>query len=51
MTATSAAELARGARVDELILMHFALRYSGRYAALVDEARAIFPNVSAVLDQ
>ncbi len=47
MTATQAAELAAQARVDELILIHFASRYAGRYEPLVEEARAIFPKVSA----
>jgi ribonuclease Z len=47
MTASQAAEFARAANVDELILIHFASRYAGRYGQLVDEARAIFPNVSA----
>src|SRR5262249_9072317 len=49
MTATQAAELARDARVGELVLIHFASRYEGRYDALVAEARAIFPRVSAVI--
>jgi ribonuclease Z len=49
MTATQAGELAREARAEELVLMHFAPRYAGNYAALVEEARAVFPNVSAVL--
>jgi ribonuclease Z len=48
MTATRAAEYAAAARVDQLILMHFGSRYSGRYHELLDEARAIFPRVSAV---
>jgi ribonuclease Z len=50
MTATQAAEFATLAKVDELILMHFASRYAGRYESLVDEARAVFPNVSAHLE-
>ena len=50
MTATQAAELARAAKVEELVLMHFAPRYAGNYAALVEEARALFPKVSAELD-
>jgi ribonuclease Z len=50
MTATQAAEFARAARVDELVLIHFAKRYEGHYHALIEEARAIFPKVSAVLD-
>ncbi len=49
MTATQAAEFAGLARVDRLALMHFAPRYAGRYDALVEEARAAFPNVSAEL--
>ena len=47
MTATQAAEFAREADVEELILIHFAARYEGKYEALVDEARAVFPRVSA----
>ena len=47
MTATQAAEFAREAGVEELVLIHFATRYQGRYEALVDEARSIFPNASA----
>jgi ribonuclease Z len=51
MTASDAARLARLARVQELILMHFAPRYRGRYHELVEEARALFPHVSADLDE
>jgi ribonuclease Z len=47
MTATQAAEFARAADVEELVLIHFASRYEGRYQSLVDEARAIFPSASA----
>lgn len=47
MTAAQAAEFARLAEVDELVLIHFATRYAGRYDVLLDEARAIFPNASA----
>ena len=43
MTATHAAELALAARVEELVLIHFAPRYKGRYEQLLEEARAIFP--------
>jgi ribonuclease Z len=49
MTATQAAEFARLARVEELILIHFASRYAGRYQTLLEEAAAVFPKVSAVL--
>ena len=47
MTATQAAEFAREAEVEELVLIHFASRYKGQYEALLEEARAIFPNTSA----
>lgn len=49
MTTADAANLARLARVEQLVLIHFAGRYAGRYDALVDEARAIFPRVTAEL--
>jgi ribonuclease Z len=51
MTAIQAAELAVAARVEELVLIHFAPRYKGRYQELVEEARAIFPRTSAELGQ
>lgn len=47
MTAPQAAELATLAGVEELVLIHFASRYRGRYELLLDEARAIFPRASA----
>lgn len=46
-TARQAAEFARDAAVGELVLIHFASRYAGRYDLLVDEARAIFANTRA----
>ena len=49
MTATQAAELAVAARVEELVLIHFAPRYKGRYAELLAEARTIFPRTYAEL--
>ncbi len=49
MTATHAAEFAKAARVEKLILMHFGPRYAGCYPNLVEEARTIFPRVSAIL--
>ncbi len=49
MTATQAAEFAQLAKVDELVLIHLAPRYAEGYEALVEEARAIFPKVSAEL--
>jgi ribonuclease Z len=48
MTATQAAELAKTAGVEQLILMHFGPRYAGEYEALVEEARELFPRTSAV---
>lgn len=50
MTATRAAAFAQQAQVERLVLIHFSKRYVGRYDALVEEARAIFPNVSAQID-
>lgn len=47
MTATQAAEFAREAGVEELVLIHFATRYAGRYEALVEEALAVFPRTTA----
>lgn len=49
MTATQAAEFAREAGVEELILIHFSMRYEGRYETLVAEARATFPGATADL--
>ena len=49
MTATQAAELAVAARVEELVLIHFAPRYKGRYPELLAEARTIFPRTYAEL--
>ena len=42
-----AAELAVRAKVGELVLMHFASRYQGRYPSLVAEAQAVFANTRA----
>ena len=47
MIASHAAELAKLAKVDQLVLMHFAPRYAGHYQPLIDEAKAIFPRVTA----
>ena len=47
LTASQAAELAIAARVEELVLIHFAPRYKGKYADLVAEARTILPRTSA----
>jgi ribonuclease Z len=50
MTARQAAEFAQEAEVGELVLIHFSARYEGRYEPLIAEARAVFPNTTAVLD-
>ena len=47
MTATQAAEAAKLAKVDELVLIHFAQRYAGRYAELLGEAPRLFPRATA----
>jgi len=49
MTAPQAGELAKLAKVEQLVLIHFAPRYAGRYDQLINEARAVFPRVSAEL--
>ena len=49
MIATQAAVLATAARVEELVLIHFAPRYRGRYEQLLEEARGVFPRTSAEL--
>jgi ribonuclease Z len=47
MTATQAAELARLANAQRLILFHLSERYTrDEWRGLLDEARAIFPNTS-----
>ncbi len=47
MTATQAAELARRANAQRLILFHLSDRYTkDDWRGLLDEARAIFPNTS-----
>jgi len=50
MTATQAGELAKAAKVDQLILIHFSQRYFGKYEPLIEEARAVFPRVIADLE-
>ncbi len=49
-TATMAAQVAYLAKVRQLILTHFSPRYETGVAAMLDEARAIFPNVLAAED-
>ncbi len=47
MIAPQAGELAKLAKVDQLVLIHFATRYAGKYRQLIDEAAAVFPRVTA----
>lgn len=47
MLTAQAAELAKAAKVEELILIHFSTRYAGRYEPLVAEAAAVFPRTRA----
>ncbi|MCU0705543.1 MAG: MBL fold metallo-hydrolase [Fimbriiglobus sp.] len=51
MMAHQAAELARLAKVEQLVLVHFAPRYAGRYPMLVEEAAEVFPRVSAEISR
>lgn len=48
-TATQAAELARDAEVNKLVIGHFSSRYKN-VSSLVDEARVVFPNTFAAND-
>lgn len=50
-TAAQAADFAREAGAEQLVLMHFAKRYAGRYHTLVAEATARFPNTKAELGE
>ncbi len=47
MLTVQAAELAKAAKVEELVLIHFSTRYAGRYEPLVAEAAAVFPRTRA----
>lgn len=49
MTTRHTAEFARAAQVEELVLIHFAERYRGRYELLLDEVKALFPKATAEL--
>jgi ribonuclease Z len=51
MLAPQAGELAKLARVEQLVLIHFAARYAGSYRQLIDEAAAVFPRVAAEVDE
>ena len=43
MMAPQAGELAKLAKVEQLVLIHFATRYAGKYQQLIDEARGGVP--------
>jgi ribonuclease Z len=47
MMAYQSGELAKAAKVEQLVLIHFSTRYAGKYEALLDEAGAVFPKVTA----
>jgi ribonuclease Z len=47
MIAPQAGELAKLAKVEQLVLIHFATRYAGKYEQLIEEAAAVFPRVTA----
>ena len=49
MMAYQSAELARAAKVEQLVLMHFSTRYVDQYELLLNEAAAVFPRVTAEL--
>jgi ribonuclease Z len=46
MMAHQSAELAKLAKVEQLVLIHFSSRYAGRYDVLLDEAKEVFPKVT-----
>lgn len=50
MMAHQSAELAKLARVEQLVLIHFSTRYAGRYQSLVEEASEVFPRVTAEME-
>lgn len=48
MLSVQAAELAKAAKVEQLILMHFSSRYAGKGEALLAEAVEVFPRTTFV---
>lgn len=51
MQAPQTAELAKLAKVEQLVLIHFSTRYQGQYHKLIREAAAVFPRVTAEIDE
>jgi ribonuclease Z len=49
-TAKEAAQVALAAKVKKLVLSHVSARYSANADALVEEAKAVFPNVTVARD-
>ncbi|OWK38546.1 MBL fold metallo-hydrolase [Fimbriiglobus ruber] len=47
MLAPQTAELAKLAKVEQLVLIHFSTRYAGKHEILLEEAGAVFPRVTA----
>lgn len=50
MTALQAAQFARDAEANELVLVHFAPKYRHRFSQLLDEARTVFSNTHMILN-
>jgi ribonuclease Z len=46
MMAHQSAELAKLAKVEQLVLIHFSTRYAGKYDRLLEEAKEVFPRVT-----
>jgi ribonuclease Z len=46
LMAHQSAELAKLAKVEQLVLIHFSSRYAGRYDTLLEEAKEVFPRVT-----
>ena len=51
MQAPQSGELAKTAKVEQLVLIHFSSRYVGKYEMLIEEAGTVFPRVTAELTE
>ncbi|MGH7751626.1 MAG: ribonuclease Z, partial [Gemmatimonadales bacterium] len=49
-TAREAAQVALAAKARQLVLSHVSARYSANADALLEEAKAVFPNVTVARD-